>query len=107
MQVFDVSSCLLFHVCLLISRIGTLVYPFFMARIFCSVIPQAKIGVLFHAWNISDFYARGSNVRFSSLAFLHACMSANFTDWYLDYLFHIENVSFESLNSLSKTHRSA
>ena len=25
---------------------------------------------------------------------LRACMSANFTDWYLDYYFHIENVSF-------------
>ena len=27
-------------------------------------------------------------------SFLQACMSANFMDWYLDYLFHIENVSF-------------
>ena len=27
-------------------------------------------------------------------SFLHACMSADFTDWYLDYLFHFENVSF-------------
>ena len=45
--------------------------PFFTARIF----RFAKISVLFHAWNISDFYARGKNVRFISLAFCtHACL---------------------------------
>ena len=43
--------------------------PFFTARIFRSATPSAKIGVLFHAWNISDFYARGRNVRFFSHAF--------------------------------------
>ena len=49
--------------------------PFLTARIFRSVTPQAKIGVLFHAWNISDFYARGRNIRFFSLAFCaHACL---------------------------------
>ena len=51
------------------------VYPFFTARIFRSVTPQTKIGDLFHAWNISDFYATGSNVRFFSLAFCtHVCL---------------------------------
>ena len=70
MQVFDVSSCLLFHVCILISRIGTLSTLFHGQDIsFC------EISVLFHAWNISDFYARGKNVRFISLAFCtHACL---------------------------------
>ena len=52
-----------------------LVYPFFTARIFRSVTPQAKIGVLCQAWNSSDFYATGRNVRFFSLAFCtHACL---------------------------------
>ena len=67
-----------FHVCLLISRISTLSTHFFAAKIFRSVTPQAKIGVLFHAWNISDFYATGRNARnarfFSPAFWTHACL---------------------------------
>ena len=75
MQVFDVSSCLLFSCLSTYFTDWYLVYPFFTARIFRSVTPQAKIGVLFQAWNISDFYARGRNIMFFSLAFCtYACL---------------------------------
>ena len=44
---------------------------------------------LFHAWNISFFYTMDRSVTFFFLVFSR--MSSYFMDWYLVYLFHIEN----------------
>ena len=83
---------------------------FFMsAYLFHGLVPCLPF---FHGQDISFCYTTSENwCSFSRLeyfgflcqrqerkvfltSFLHACMSANLTDWYLDYLFHIENVSF-------------
>ena len=83
---------------------------FFMSvNLFHGLVPCLP---LFHGQDISFCYTTSENwSSFSRLeyfgflchrqerkvfltSFLYACMSANFTDWYLDYLFHIENVSF-------------
>ena len=89
MQVFDVSSCLLFHVCLLISRIGTLSTPFSRPRYFVLLHHKRKLEFFFTLGIFWIFMPQAGTKVFLT-SFLYACMSANFTDWYLDYLFHIE-----------------
>ena len=72
MQVLDVSSCLLFHVCLLISRICTLSTPFSRPRYF--VLLHTKLEFFFTLGIFRILCHRQERKVFSLVFCTHACL---------------------------------